>query len=260
MYISKGTREFLTKNSFHAGHNSFAFICDTAQFQYDNIFLHMKYDLINDNIFLQTIKCIFKNWCSISFVPESRSEPDFQTEIEACLYQSHRMCEQFVTFVTVTYGHKSGFLTEFISLVFLCFFSKTGLVTFWSQISQMVTVSIVTGTNLFLFLFRLKWFGVNETRKNMPESELCFCFLFEIRLWTALWSMTKQGTDSEPVLQTLRSTRPWINWNRTHLAQEAWTIWLPLRSCCVLPQSYHCPSLTRDIPFSSARSEFPYKK
>jgi len=47
--------------------------------------------------------------------------------------------------------------------------------------SKMVTLSIVTGTNLFLFLFRLKWFGMNKIRKN---SELCFCFLFGIRLGT----------------------------------------------------------------------------
>ena len=53
--------------------------------------------------------------------------------------------------------------------------------------SQMVTRSIVTGTNLFLFLFRLKWFGMNEIQQNtIPYSELCFCFLSGIRLGTAL--------------------------------------------------------------------------
>ena len=48
--------------------------------------------------------------------------------------------------------------------------------------SQMVTNSNMTGTDLFLFLFRFKWFGMNEIRQNIPESELCFCFLFGIRI------------------------------------------------------------------------------
>ena len=56
--------------------------------------------------------------------------------------------------------------------------------------SQMVTLSIVTGTTLFLFLFRLKWFGMNEIRKNIPESELCFCFLFSV------WNPARNGSES----------------------------------------------------------------
>jgi len=60
--------------------------------------------------------------------------------------------------------------------------------------SQMVTNSHVTGTNLsietetstILILFRLEWFGMNKIRQNIPESELCFCFLFGIRIGTAL--------------------------------------------------------------------------
>jgi len=44
--------------------------------------------------------------------------------------------------------------------------------------SQMVTDLNVTGTDLFLFLFRLKWFRMNEIRENILESELCVCFLF----------------------------------------------------------------------------------
>jgi len=44
--------------------------------------------------------------------------------------------------------------------------------------------SKVTGTNLFLFLFQLKWFGMNEIRQNIPESEICSCFLFGIRIET----------------------------------------------------------------------------
>jgi len=58
----------------------------------------------------------------------------------------------------------------------------------------MVTNSDVTGTDLFLFLFGLKWFGMNEIRQNIPESELCFCFLFGIWIGTAelvqLWCKT----------------------------------------------------------------------
>ena len=85
--------------------------------------------------------------------------------------------------------------------LFLCFFfsffSKTDFVTFWSQMSQMVTLLIVTGTNLFLLLFRLKWFGMREIRKkrDIPESErLCFCFLFGIWLGTALRILSRVRT------------------------------------------------------------------
>jgi len=69
---------------------------------------------------------------------------------------------------------------------FVSFFSKTDMVTFWSQMSQMVINSNVTDTNMFLFLFRLKWFGMKEIRQNIPESKLWFCFLFGIRIETAL--------------------------------------------------------------------------
>jgi len=57
----------------------------------------------------------------------------------------------------------------------------------------MVTNSNVTGTTLFLLLFRLKWFGMNEIRPNIPESEVCFSFLFEIwirialSVWEDIW-------------------------------------------------------------------------
>jgi len=50
----------------------------------------------------------------------------------------------------------------------------------------MVTNSNVTGTTLFLLLFRLKWFGMNEIRPNIPESEFCFSFLFGIWIGIAL--------------------------------------------------------------------------
>jgi len=84
-------------------------------------------------------------------------------------------------------GHKPSQIwicdRNFFSVFLFIYFSKTGLVTFWWQMSQMVT--IVTGTTLFLFMFRLKRFGMNEIRKSIPPSELCFCFLFGIRLGTA---------------------------------------------------------------------------
>ena len=48
---------------------------------------------------------------------KSRSEPDFQTETEIGLYHSHRMCDQFVTFVTVTNCHKFEIVTEFVALL-----------------------------------------------------------------------------------------------------------------------------------------------
>jgi len=66
------------------------------------------------------------------------------------------------------------------------FYQNTFGDIFWTQISQMVIKSNVTGTNLFLFLFRLKWFGMNDFWQNIPDSELCFCFLFGIRIGTAL--------------------------------------------------------------------------
>jgi len=93
---------------------------------------------------------------------------------------SHTQC---VTFVTVTKRHEFEFVTWVTRCgSFVVFLAKQ----IWSQISQMVTNSNVNGTNLFLSLFRLKWFGVNEIRQNIPESELCFCFLFGIRIGTAL--------------------------------------------------------------------------
>jgi len=99
----------------------------------------------------------------------------FQTETETSfLYQSQTMFD-------ICDGHK---MSQFqicdlghTLWIFFSFFGKTDCVTFCSQ---MVTDSNVTGTNLFLFLFRLKWFGMNEIRQNLSESELCFCFLFGI--------------------------------------------------------------------------------
>ena len=50
----------------------------------------------------------------------------------------------------------------------------------------MITNSNVTSTNLFPFLFRVKWFRINEIRQNIPESGICFCFRFGIRIRMAL--------------------------------------------------------------------------
>jgi len=69
---------------------------------------------------------------------------------------------------------------------FYSYFCTTNLGTFWSQTSQMVTHSNLTGTNLFLFLFSRKWFEINEIQQNIPESQLCFCFLFGIWIRTTL--------------------------------------------------------------------------
>ena len=106
-----------------------------------------------------------------------------------------------MAFVTVTNCDCHNF--EFVTAVtrsgfFYCFLRKTDLVTvsFWLQ---MVTNSNVTDANLFLFLFRLKWFGMNEIRQNIPESEICFCFRFGIRIRTALTliNCTRRRTTSQ---------------------------------------------------------------
>jgi len=54
-----------------------------------------------------------------------------------------------------------------------------GLVTFWSQMSQMVTLSDVTGTNLFMFTFSRKWFWM----KWNPEKHNRVWPLFMFYVW-----------------------------------------------------------------------------
>ena len=73
--------------------------------------------------------------------------------------------------------------------------------------SQMVKLSVVTGTNLFLFLFRLKWFGMNEIRQKIPESKLCFCFLFGIMLRMALTNKLGTKIGSEQTRNKNRMSR-----------------------------------------------------
>ena len=90
---------------------------------------------------------------------------------------SHTQCVTFATntkylnFWICDLGHTLWFF------LFFWIWSHFGHVTMVTM-SQMVTDSNATGTDLFLFLFRLKWFRMNKIRENTLESELCFCFLF----------------------------------------------------------------------------------
>jgi len=62
--------------------------------------------------------------------------------------------------------------------------SKTGLVTFWSQ---MVTFSDVTGTNLFMFTFSRKWF---RTKRNPGKhNRMWLLFIFYV------WNPDQNGSD-----------------------------------------------------------------
>ena len=120
------------------------------------------------------------------------------------------MCDQFMAFVTVTNCHKFEFVTEYFPLIFLySFFSKTGLVTFWSQMSQMVTLSDVTGTNLFLFMFSRKWFRM----KWNPEKHT--------RKWPLLlfyvWNPDQNGS---------KSFHMW-----TSQVKYEWDVWHMNESC-----------------------------
>jgi len=77
--------------------------------------------------------------------------------------------------------------------------------------SQMVTNSNVTGTTLFWFLFRLKWLRMNEIRQNIPESELCFCFMFGIWIGTRV-ETRKQTKDSKGILGPGRMVEDASRW------------------------------------------------
>jgi len=144
---------------------------------------------------------------------------------------SHTQC---VTFVTVTKRHYFEFVSSVSALVFLSLFRKTDLVTFCSQMSQMVTNSNVTGTRLFLFLFRLKRFGMNEIRQKIPQWKLCFCLLFGIRIGTAL----TPNAHRLPVL--------------SHLLRSAW--YTVVLNCWVVPCSlFHAGRRTKFAPGKSLR-------
>jgi len=82
------------------------------------------------------------------------------------------MCDQFATFVMVTNCHKFEFVTEFVSLsfflswdplFFVVFFSKTGLVTFWSKCH--------------------KW---SHFQLWLVQTCLCFCFLGNASEWNEI--------------------------------------------------------------------------
>jgi len=95
------------------------------------------------------------------------------------------------------------------SVFFISFFSQTGLVTFLSQMSQMVTLSIVTGTNLFLFLFRLKRFGMNEIRKRYNRKWALFLF--------SVWNPARNGSEACALLnsgQAWAHSREDLGWIR----------------------------------------------
>jgi len=87
---------------------------------------------------------------------------------------SHTSC---VTMCDICDSHK---MSQFRICDLVCFSdffwifdSETDLVTCWSQ---MVTHSNVTGTNLVLFLFSRKWFGINEIQQNIPVTSVSvFC-------------------------------------------------------------------------------------
>ena len=90
---------------------------------------------------------------------------------------------EFVTLVT-----RSGFCILIFKIKIKSVFQANmrDLVTFWSQILKIITNWNVTCSNLLLFLFRLRWFGMNKIRQNKLKSEPCFYLLFGIRLGTAL--------------------------------------------------------------------------
>jgi len=116
------------------------------------------------------------------------------------------MCDQFVTFLTVTSCHKLEMWPNLYRCFFFGFFNETGLVTFWSQMSQIVTLSIVTGTanptwgDIFECFFKARSsklerlfslkYGKRDVRalsfelsKLSPQMELavqsCFCCCFD---------------------------------------------------------------------------------
>ena len=53
-------------------------------------------------------------------------------------------------------------------------------------------------------------FGMNEIRQNMPESELCFCFWFGIRIGTALRAVVIWIPDRKHEQKSLSGMFCWI--------------------------------------------------
>jgi len=111
----------------------------------------------------------------------------FQPEIETGFENSHTQymniykimigdCHKISQFQICEFGHMPWIL--------VCFLSD--FVTFWSQMSQKSTIQMWLLQTCLCFCFPRKWFGMNDFRQNMLESKLCFCFLLEIRIGTAL--------------------------------------------------------------------------
>jgi len=88
--------------------------------------------------------------------------------------------------MTVTKCHNFEFVTSVTRSGFFLVFLAEQICSHFGHKCHKCSNSNVTGKTRFLFLFRLKLFGMNEIRKNIPESELCFCFLFGVRIGTAL--------------------------------------------------------------------------
>jgi len=84
------------------------------------------------------------------------------------------------------------------------------------------------------FLFRLKWFKMNEIRQNIPESELCFCFLFGIWIGTRVEKQTK---DSKGILGPGRMVEDASRWYGPLRVQK---LTLSVLNCAQSPgQSFH---------------------
>jgi len=114
------------------------------------------------------------------------NKPEFGVLIRISKRKRKRVCTSHTEFVTNLWQlWRSQTVTNlnlwpnlFLRFLF-SFFSKTGLVTFWLQISQMVTISDVTGTNLFVFTFSRKWFRM----KWNPEKHNRMWPLFLFYVW-----------------------------------------------------------------------------
>jgi len=118
----------------------------------------------------------------------------------------------------------------------------------------------------FCFCFRRKWFGQNETRQNMSQGFLCFCFLFWIRIETALTFTRHKSSKYEvacPPLRMVNLNEPLENkineiWGLKHEDQFS-TFFLDLvqNSCSVrFPYLFRFNSL---IEASRDMRKFPQK-
>jgi len=116
---------------------------------------------------------------------QSRSNPDSKQRQKQGLYQSHSMCDhlwhlwqsQIVT-ISNLWSHALDFYLSFlVQQVWSHFGHKCHT---WSHIQMWLVQTC------FCFFFQTKWFGRNGVWQNIPESVFCICFLFGIRIRTAL--------------------------------------------------------------------------